>query len=117
MRFPHGKGDGSWSGNGREHRFWHNIGTDCGHGLSRQERLKRCEALQSLGRFPLTELPEGKRARVVVNPDEQTIAMGLFCGQVVMMSKNDAGQDKLVVCVGESRLIIPTKTAKSIIVR
>ena len=39
--------------------------------------------------------------------------MGLFSGQIVKMSKNDAGQDKLVVC--ESRLVIPKATAKLIL--
>ncbi len=116
MRFPHRKGEDALTGNGREHRHCRNLGAECGQGLGRQERLRRCEQMQLQGSFPLSELTEGKRARIVVNPDEQTVAMGLFSGQVVRISKND-GEDKLVVCVGESRLVIPVKIAQSIIVR
>jgi len=116
MKFPHSKKDGSGQERGRGHGSCRDFGASCGHGFGRQERLRRCEAMQTKGSFPLTDLPEGKRARIVVNPDEQTVGMGLFSGQIIKMYKND-DEDKLVVCVGESRLVIPKKTAKSIVVR
>ncbi len=96
-------------------------GLGCGHGYhregDRQERLRRCERRHLEGSFPLAELPEGQRAKIVVNPDEQTVGMGLFSGQIIRMSKNDASEDNLVVCVGETRLIVPKKTGQAIVVR
>ncbi len=116
MRFPHNKKDAVGMEQGRGRGHCRDFRSGCGQGLARQERLRRCEARQAEGSFPLADLSENRRARIVVNPDEQTVGMGLFSGQIIRMSKND-GKDKLVVCVGESRLVIPRKTAKSIVVR
>ncbi len=107
MRFFHGRRDGSGMGRGRGY---------FGEG-DRQERLRRCEGRMMEGSFPLAELPEGERAKIVINPDEQTVGMGLFSGQIIRMSKNDANEDNLVVCVGETRLIVPKKTGMEIVVR
>ena len=85
MKISDGKKDGSGIGKGRG--FCREFGGGCGQGVGRQERLRRCQARQAEGNFSLAELEEDKRARIVVNPDEQTVGMGLFSGQIVTQGR------------------------------
>jgi hypothetical protein len=51
------------------------------------------------------------------NPDKQTIEMGLSAGSLVFIHRNDADDTKMIVGLGETRLIIPRESAERIKVK
>lgn len=65
----------------------------------------------------LADAIENRRYIVRQNPDKQTIEMGIAPSSMVFVHKNDIKEANIIVGVGETRLIIPRRSAELIKVR
>ena len=54
---------------------------------------------------------------VKFNPDKKTIEMGIYAGSIISVQKNELDDPNIIVAVGESRYIIPRKTAEQILIK
>lgn len=59
----------------------------------------------------------GSKYIVKFNPDKKTIEMGIYSGSIISVQKNDLDDPNIIVAVGESRYIIPRKTAEQILIK
>ena len=65
----------------------------------------------------LSEAQENYRYIVRLNPDKQTIEMGIASGSMIFVHKNDLNEANMIIGIGETRLIIPRKSAELIKVK
>jgi len=65
----------------------------------------------------IKEVREGEKCLIQYNKDKKTIEMGLYSGNVVKVMKNEDSDHNIIICVGESRYIIPKETAEKIEVK
>ena len=65
----------------------------------------------------LSEAVEDQKYIIRTNPDKQTIEMGIAPGSIIFIHKNNPNETNLIVGIGETRLIIPRKSAESIKVK
>ncbi|MBT6993860.1 MAG: ferrous iron transport protein A [Candidatus Cloacimonetes bacterium] len=65
----------------------------------------------------LAEATENQKYIVRLNPDKQTMEMGIASGSLIFVHKNDVNETNLIVGVGETRLIIPRQSAQEIRVK
>ena len=65
----------------------------------------------------LSEASENYRYIVRLNPDKQTIEMGIASGSLIFVHKNYMTEANLIIGVDNTRLIIPRKSAKTIKVK
>lgn len=65
----------------------------------------------------LSKTIENNKYIVRLNPDKQTIEMGIASGSMIFVHKNDLNEANLIIGVGETRLIIPRKSAELIKVK
>ena len=59
----------------------------------------------------------GNQYIVKFNPDKKTIEMGIYAGSIISVQKNEFDDPNIIVAVGESRYIIPRKTAEQILIK
>ncbi len=59
----------------------------------------------------------GNKYIVKFNPDKKTIEMGIYAGSIISVQKNELDDPNIIVAVGETRYIIPRKTAEKILVK
>ncbi|MCK4654308.1 MAG: ferrous iron transport protein A [Candidatus Cloacimonetes bacterium] len=59
----------------------------------------------------------GNKYIVKFNPDKKTIEMGIYAGSIISVQKNEFDDPNIIVAVGESRYIIPRKTAEQILIK
>ena len=59
----------------------------------------------------------GNKYIVKFNPDKKTIEMGIYAGSIISVQKNEFDNPNIIVAVGESRYIIPRKTAEQILIK
>jgi len=59
----------------------------------------------------------GNQYIVKFNPDKKTIEMGIYAGSIISVQKNELDNPNIIVAVGESRYIIPRKTAEQILIK
>ena len=85
-------------------------GQGCGHEKRKGGRKHRHH-------ITLSEADENYKYIVTYNPDKQTIEMGISSGSIVFIYKNHPNEANMIVGVGETRLIVPRESAKSIRVR
>ncbi|MBN2460435.1 MAG: ferrous iron transport protein A [Candidatus Cloacimonetes bacterium] len=98
--FGHKKGRGKRSGNLFKHH---------GHGRHHRQHPEHV--------FTLDDARIGERYLILHNPDRKTVEMGIFCGSIVTVQKNDPVDQNLIVAIGETRYIIPRDLAGKILVR
>ena len=65
----------------------------------------------------LSEAIENYKYIVRLNPDKQTIEMGIASGSMIFVQKNDLNEANMIIGLGETRLIIPRKSAELIKVK
>ncbi|MEA1972066.1 MAG: FeoA family protein [Candidatus Cloacimonadota bacterium] len=65
----------------------------------------------------LSQAEENQKYIVKFNLNKQTIEMGIATGSLIFVHKNDEKENNLVVGIGETRLVIPRKSADEIKVR
>lgn len=65
----------------------------------------------------LSEAIENYKYIVRLNPDKQTIEMGIASGSMIFVHKNNSNEANMIIGVGETRLIIPRKSAELIKVK
>jgi len=92
-------------------------GCRCRGNKNRQERLEWRQKDIFKNSQSLSEIEKGKRVRIMLNPDKQTVGMGLFSGQILKVIKNEKNDTKLIIGVIDSRFIVPREIAKEIIVK
>ena len=86
------------------HRNRHRKGS--GHG---ERKFRHC--------ISLSEAIENYKYIVRLNPDKQTIEMGIASGSMIFVHKNDLNEANMIIGVGETRLIIPRRSAELIKVK
>ena len=59
----------------------------------------------------------GNQYIVKFNPDKKTIEMGIYAGSIISVHKNELDDPNIIVAVGETRYIIPRKTAEQILIK
>lgn len=89
------------------HHHHHHGNHKTGHGHGK--RYRHC--------IPLSDAFENQKYIIRFNPDKQTIEMGLSSGSMVYVHRNDPNDTKMIVGLGETRLIIPRISAESIKVK
>ncbi len=65
----------------------------------------------------LSEATENQRYIIRNNPDKQTIEIGIAPGSMVFVHKNKINDANLIIGVGETRIIVPRKSAEIIKVK
>lgn len=65
----------------------------------------------------LSEAIENYKYIVRLNPDKQTIEMGIASGSIIFVHKNDPNEANMIIGMEETRLIIPRKSAELIKVK
>jgi Fe2+ transport system protein FeoA len=65
----------------------------------------------------LSEAMENRRYIIRANPDKQTIEMGIAPSSMVFVHKNNINEANLIIGVGETRIIVPRKSADMIKVK
>jgi Fe2+ transport system protein FeoA len=65
----------------------------------------------------LNECIEGDHALVTGNPDKKTRELGMFCGVMINVIKNDDGNANMIIGVGDARYAISKDVAKLICVK
>jgi len=100
---------------GLRRNFKHSISANCCGNQQRkgggqgERKFRNC--------ISLSETLENNKYIVRLNPDKQTMEMGIASGSVIFVHKNDINEANLVVGIGETRLIIPRKSAELIKVK
>ena len=77
-----------------------------GHG---ERKFRHC--------ISLSEAIENYKYIVRLNPDKQTIEMGIASGSMIFVHKNDLNEANMIIGIGETRLIIPRRSAELIKVK
>lgn len=65
----------------------------------------------------LNECIEGEQALVTGNPDKKTRELGIFCGTMIHVIKNDDGNANMIIGVSDARYAIAKEVAKLICVK
>lgn len=65
----------------------------------------------------LDQCQSGDHALVTGNPDKKTRELGMFCGVMIDIIKNDDGNANMIIGVGDARYAISKKVAKLICVK
>ena len=79
------------------------------------QRKRRCCCPSPCGN--LNECLEGDLALVTGNPDKKTRELGIFCGVMINVIKNDDGHANMIIGVGDARYAIAKEVAKLICVK
>lgn len=97
----------------------------CGPGYGRRKGLNKIFPF-GFGRRrccchnPCTSLDgctHGDMALVTSNPDKKTRELGMFCGVMIDVIKNDDGNANMIIGVGDARYAISKEVAKLICVK
>ncbi|MFC1467193.1 FeoA family protein [Verrucomicrobiota bacterium] len=65
----------------------------------------------------LNQCVEGDQALVTGNPDKKTRELGIFCGVMINVIKNDDGNANMIIGVGDARYAIAKEVAKLVCVK